>query len=101
MKYAITEIKGSQYLIKEGDELLVGHMEEGEKPEIRVLLVSDGKDVKIGTPEVTGAKISSEVLGEEKGKKIHVQTYRAKSRYRRKVGHRSIFTRIKIGKITS
>lgn len=104
MKYAIVEIKGKQYPVKEGEELDVAKI-EGEKGkkitlEKILLLVSDKKR-QIGTPLVKGAKITAQILDQIKGKKIRVATYKAKSRYRRTIGHRDQLTKIKIGKITA
>lgn len=99
-KFAVIKIKGQQFVVHEKDEIQVGKLGDG-KPEEEVLLVSDGKKAKIGKPTVKGAKITFKVLEkEEKGKKIHVQTYKAKSRYRRKIGFRPVFTRLQVQKIT-
>lgn len=104
MKYAIVEIKGKQYPIKEGEEIEVEKI-EGEKGKKitfeKVLLIVEEKKKQIGTPLVKGAKITAEILDQFKGKKIRVATYKAKSRYRRVIGHRAQLTRIKINKITT
>ena len=100
MKYAIVKIKGQQYKVSEGDEILVDKLGT-DKPEVKVLLVVDKKVVKIGKPEVKGAKIKIKILeAEEKGKKLYVQTFKAKSRYRRKLGFRPIYSRLLIEKIS-
>jgi large subunit ribosomal protein L21 len=99
-KFAVIKIKGQQFVVHEKDEIKVGKLGEG-KPEAEVLLVSDGKKAKIGKPMVKGAKVTFKVLEkEEKGKKLHVQTYKSKSRYRRKIGFRPVFTRLLVQKIT-
>jgi large subunit ribosomal protein L21 len=100
-KYAVIRIKGHQYRVEEGEELLVDKLSEKEKPEAEVLLVKD-KKTKVGTPTVKGSSVKLKVLEkEEKRKKIHVETFKAKSRYRRKIGFRPKFTRLKVEKITS
>ncbi len=100
MKYAVVKIKGQQYRVSEGDEILVDKLGT-DKPEIKVFLVVDEKNVKIGTPEVKDAKIKIKILEEEeKGKKLYVQTFKAKSRYRRKIGFRPLYSRLLIEKIT-
>ncbi len=99
MKYAIIKLQGHQYKVIEGKEILVDSL-GGKKPEPEVLLVvSDGK-VKLGKPKVRQAKIEFKVLGEEKGEKIYVQKFKAKSRYRRKMGFRPKYTRLQIEKIS-
>jgi large subunit ribosomal protein L21 len=98
-KYAVIDIKGNQYKVKEGDEILVDRLVK--EPETRVLLVVDGDKVKIGKPKVRGAKVKTKMLKEKvKGKKLTVLTYKAKSRYRRKVGFRPVFSRLFIDKIS-
>ena len=80
---------------------MVDKLHEKEKPEADVLLVKD-KKAKIGTPTVKGADVKLKIVEkEEKGDKMHVETFKAKSRYRRKVGFRPTFTRLKVEKITS
>ncbi|MGB6839179.1 MAG: 50S ribosomal protein L21 [Microgenomates group bacterium] len=101
MKYAIIKIKGQQYKVSEGDEILVGKL-GNDKPEAQVLLVVDDKKVKIGKPEVKDAKVKIKILEkEEKGKKLYVQTFKAKSRYRRKIGFRPVYSRLLIEKIST
>lgn len=101
MKYAIIKIKGVQYKVSEGDEVLVGKLGEKEKPEAEVLLVvSDGK-VKIGKPVVKGAKVKLKVVKqEEKGKKLKILKYKAKSRYRKRMGFRPVYTRLLVEQIS-
>lgn len=94
MKYAVLAISGHQYKVSEGDEILVDKQEVA--PEAQVLLIVDGEKVLVGDPIVKGAKVGLEVMGQEKGDKISVFKYKAKSRYRKKTGFRSKLTRIKI-----
>lgn len=102
MKYAVIKIKGMQHKVSEGDEMLIGKLAEKEKPEAEILLVKTEKGVKVGKPVVKGAKVALKVLeAEEKGKKLHVQTYKAKSRSRRKIGFRPVYSRLQVGKITA
>jgi large subunit ribosomal protein L21 len=99
MKYAIVKIKGQQYKVSEGDEILVDKLGT-DKPDVKVFLVVDEKGAKIGKPEVKGAKVKMKILeAEEKGKKLYVQTFKAKSRYRRKIGFRPIYSRLLVEKI--
>jgi len=103
MKYAVVEINGSQYKVVEGEELAVDKIESEKGKKLtfdKVLLIVDEKKRQIGNPLVKGAKVTAEILEQFKDKKIRVATYKAKSRYRRVIGHRSQLTRIKINKIT-
>ena len=75
-------------------------MAEGKTVELdRVLLVADGDKVMVGTPTVDGAKVIATSQGEGKGKKIIVFKYKPKVRYRKKTGHRQLYTRLVIDKI--
>ena len=65
----------------------------------KVLLIANGDRVTIGTPTVDGAKVVATSQGEGKGKKIIVLKYKPKVRYRKKTGHRQLYTRLAIDKI--
>ena len=100
--YAIINSCGKQYKVQEGDEVLFEKFDKvaGDKVTFdEVILVSDGKTVKVGTPNVSGAKVEGEVVDQEKGKKILVYKYKAKKNYRRTQGHRQPYTKVKITKI--
>ena len=63
--YAIIESCGRQYKVQEGDVIFFEKLdtEEGKKVTFdNVVLVSDGKDVKVGAPYVKGAKVEGEVV---------------------------------------
>ena len=66
-----------------------------------VLLVSDGDDVRVGTPTVEGATITAEVLGSGRGKKVIVFKRKRRKGYRRKQGHRQGYTEIRVERIDS
>ena len=75
-------------------------MAEGDTIDLnRVLLVSDGEKVTVGTPTVDGAKVVATSQGGGKAKKIIVFKYKPKVRYRKKTGHRQLYTRLVIDKI--
>lgn len=98
MKYAVIRIQGQQFRVTEGEEILVGKLGEKEA-EAEVLLLVDDDQVMVGQPVVDKARVKVKVLGEEKGGKIYVQKYKAKSRYRRKLGFRPQYSRVLIEKI--
>ncbi|AMP20751.1 50S ribosomal protein L21 [endosymbiont 'TC1' of Trimyema compressum] len=100
--YAVIENGGKQYKVSEGDvlrlekiETKVGSLVEDSK----VLLVSDGKETKIGTPVVDGAKVTLKVTDHGKGEKIIVYKMKPKKGYRRKQGHRQPYTEVTVEKI--
>jgi large subunit ribosomal protein L21 len=101
-KYAIIQLQGKQFMVQEGDEFLVDQLdkEAGSKFEVSdVLLVVSGADRKIGQPLVDGAKVSCELVSNQKGEKIRVAKYKSKSRYRKVQGHRQYQSTIKVLKI--
>ena len=74
--YAIVESCGRQYKVSEGDTIFFEKLDakEGEKITFdNVVLVSDDKDVKIGTPYVKGAKVEGTVISHGKGKKVVIK----------------------------
>lgn len=97
--FAIAEIKGHQYKVKEGDKLMVNRLNEakaGDKVKFNeVLLVSD-KEVTLGMPFISGAYVEVKVLGEHKDEKIRVFKMKAKKRYRRTQGHRQMYTEVEV-----
>lgn len=97
--YALVEIKGKQYRVHPGAEIVVDRLSEPESESLdldSVLLLSDGNDVVVGDPYVADAKVRARVIGEERGKKIKVSTYRRRKRTQRTQGHRQRYTRLAI-----
>jgi large subunit ribosomal protein L21 len=93
MKYAVIKVNGNQYKVSENEELLIDKLVG--KPEAEVLLMVDGDSVSVGKPTLSTLNVQLKVLAEEeKGKKLVIQKYKAKSRYRRKTGFRPVYTRV-------
>ena len=100
--YAIIETGGKQYKVSPGQTIDVERLDvvDGKTVDLdRVLLIADGKRVKVGTPTVEGAKVVATSKGEGKGDKVIVFKYKPKVRYRKKTGHRQLYTRLVIDKI--
>lgn len=99
MEYAVFKTGGKQYRVRPGDTLDVEKLpvsvaavaEFGE-----VLAVSDGGEITVGSPYVIGAKVTALVQSHYADKKLMVFKYKAKTRYRRKKGHRQDYTRLLI-----
>lgn len=97
------ETGGKQYKAGKGDMLEVEHLDLKPESTIvfdKVLLLNSEDTVEIGTPYLGNVRINARVIDSVKGDKIVVQKFRAKSRYRRKYGHRTLFSKIKIEDIT-
>jgi len=102
MKFAIIKTGGKQYKVREGALYRFEKLEKKEGAQItfdKVLLYSDGKKTEVGKPLVKGIKVTGKVVEQGKAKKITVIKYKHKIRYRRKKGHRQLFTQVKIDKI--
>lgn len=112
MKYAVIRLQGRQYKVSEGKELLVDKMNDLKLiPE--VLLIADDGDptslklrgarkVEVGKPVLKNAKVTLKVVAEmEKGEKIEVYHFKAKSRYRKHTGFRPQYTRVLVEKISA
>jgi large subunit ribosomal protein L21 len=100
---AIIKTGGKQYKVKVGDKIKVEKLEDEEGSKIifsEVLFVGDEKDVKIGTPTISGSKVEGKILKTAKGKKVVGVKFKAKKRYKVKFGHRQIMTEVEIAKIT-
>ena len=99
MEYAVFKTGGKQYRVKPGDTLDVEKLpdrvdsiaEFGE-----VLAISDNGEVTFGSPFIAGAKVLAQVQSHYRDRKIVVFKYKAKTRYRRKLGHRQGYTRLMI-----
>jgi len=103
MKYAVIAISGSQYKISEDQIITIDNLdiENGKSASTdQVLLVVDDKVTKIGTPLIKDAQVEYQIVSSYKGDKIDVNTFKAKSRYRRHLGFRPHLTDIKITKIS-
>ncbi len=100
--YAIVETGGKQYRVTPDQTIDVEFLNvaNGFPVELdKVLLIADGDKVTVGTPTVEGAKVIAISQGAGKGDKIIVFKYKPKVRYRKKTGHRQLYTRLVIDKI--
>ena len=102
--YAIIETGGKQYKVTPGQTIDVERLDVGENNTVdldKVLLIADGDKITVGTPTIEGAKVVATSQGEGKEKKIIVLKYKPKVRYRKKTGHRQLYTRLTIDRIVA
>jgi large subunit ribosomal protein L21 len=102
--YAVFETGGKQYRARQGDILKVEKIGADEGVSIdfdKVLMVSDGDDVKIGTPYVTGGKVTATVTAHGRGEKIKIVKFRRRKHSQKATGHRQDFTELKITGISA
>lgn len=100
--YAVVATGGKQYRVEAGDILRVEKLSGDVGAEVafdHVLMLADGENVKIGQPIVSGAAVKGHIVEQGKQKKVLVFKYKRRKRYRRKQGHRQLFTAVKIDTI--
>ncbi len=101
--YAIVNTGGKQYRMEPGDTVRVEYLpfDEGDLVELDdVRMLSDDGEVTIGAPAIEGAKVTAQVMAQGRGKKVIVFKYKAKTRYRRKNGHRQNYTELRVTDIS-
>lgn len=102
--FAIVKIGSTQYKVSQKDVIVVDFLEGKEGDTVtfdQVLLVNDGKKTLVGKPFVKTYVITAKIVAHEKGKKIDVRRFKAKSRYRRNIGFRARLTKLEITGIAS
>ncbi len=104
MNYAVISLAGKQHIVSEGEKLQINRLESKPEDSLEikdVLLVASDTKTLIGTPLVKGAVVKAKVVSEERGEKIRVATFKAKSRQHKVKGHRQELTTIEITSITA
>ncbi len=101
--YAIIQTGGKQYRVAPGDVLRVERLpgERGDEVKLdQVLLVtSDGGEVTVGAPLVENASVKGQIVRQGKAKKVMVFKKKRRKGYRRRQGHRQLFTAVQIQEI--
>lgn len=91
--YVVIQLGSKQFLVKEGDKIVAEKVEikDGETLSVKEVLLSyDGSKTTIGDPYIAGASVELTADGVEKGEKVRVAKFKAKSRFRRVTGHRQL-----------
>jgi large subunit ribosomal protein L21 len=100
MMFAVVKIAGQQFKVTEGQNLYVPHIEgkTGDQVAFADVLMVDhdgkltlGSDIKV--------KVNAEIIGEKQGEKVIAFKMKRRKGFRKKTGHRKLYTQIKIGKI--
>jgi large subunit ribosomal protein L21 len=101
---AIVNIAGQQFKVTEGQSIYVHQLEATADSTVtfdQVLMVESNGSVKVGTPVISGAKVSATVIAHQKGDKVIVFKKKRRKGYQKKNGHRQSFTKIKIESISA
>ena len=99
MNIAIIKTGGKQYLVSEGQKLKIEKLNQNEGDELefdKVLLFANGKEIKVGQPNVDSIKVRAKVLKQGRGEKKMVFRFMHKTRYKKKKGHRQYYTEVQI-----
>ncbi len=95
--FAILETGGKQYRVSEGDVIKIEKVNETETVTFdKVLMVSDGDKISVGTPYLSSAKVVADIVGTGKGDKVLVFKMKPRKNYRKIRGHRQLYTEVKI-----
>ena len=98
--YAVIETGGKQYRVAQGDVIKVELLkaEAGSSVEFdHVLLVGkDGESPKLGTPFISGGKVTGTIKGNGRHERLFTFKLRRRKNYRRRAGHRQHFTEVEI-----
>ena len=105
MSYAVIQTGCKQYKVKAGEILKIEILEES-KPETKIefkeiLAYGDDKNIEIGSPLITGAKVEANLIKNGKNRTVLIFKKRRRKNSRRKNGHRLEFSLIRINKIFS
>jgi large subunit ribosomal protein L21 len=101
--YAVFVTGGKQYRASKGDKLEVEKLPaaEGDSVEFTdVLLIGEGRNLKVGTPKVAGGKVKARVLKQARTDKVSVIKFKRRTTYKRMGNHRQSFTLVEITGIT-
>ncbi len=98
---AVIKVGGKQYIVAEKETLLVDRLPDGTKElALDALLTIDGDKTVVGTPLVSGVKVSAKVTeAEVKGDKVRIIRYKSKKRVHKETGHRQKYSEIQITSI--
>ena len=97
--YAVIVTGGKQYRVMKGEVLRVEKLdvEAGNSIEINdVLLLGDGEKITVGTPNITGAKVTATIKSHGRLDKIRIVKFRRRKHHRKQMGHRQYYSEIEI-----
>ncbi len=98
--FAVVKIAGQQFKVEAGQKLYVPHLQgnTGDKVTFSdVLLVDNGGNISVGGD--VAVKVNAEILGERQGDKVIAFKMKRRKGFRKKIGHRKLYTQLKIESI--
>ena len=100
--YAVIETGGKQYRIQANDTFDVELLEGDAGATItldKVLALSNGSELVVGSPTVDGASVTAEIIEQHRGRKVVAFKKNRRKGYHKKIGHRQELTKIQIKEI--
>ena len=103
--YAIVDIAGQQFKVEAGNEIFVNRLKAAKDAEVvfeKVLLIDEDGKIKVGAPYVEGAVVKATVIDDTcRADKVLVFKKKRRKGYRRKNGHRQLFTKVMIKEVVA
>ncbi|MDO7975662.1 50S ribosomal protein L21 [Oceanotoga sp. DSM 15011] len=98
--YAIIDFGGKQYKVEEGQTLItekVNGVEAGSEFVFdKVIFFKNDAETKVGKPFIEGGKVTAEVVEHGKDRKIKILKFKGRKNFRKRKGHRQLYTELKI-----
>ena len=97
--YAVIQTGGKQYRVSEGSTIKVEMLkaEQGASVELdKVLMITNGDDVKVGAPIIEGGKVTATVKAHGRGKKVTIIKFKRRKHHMKRQGHRQWFTELEV-----
>lgn len=102
MHYAVIASGGKQYKVSVGDIIEVDRLKAAKDSDVlfdAVLLHRTDSEILVGTPNLSDVVVKGKVIENGKGVKLYVSKFKAKARYRRRIGFRSLLSTIQITQV--
>ena len=102
--FAVVDIAGQQFKVQEKEKHYVPRLADEVDAEVSfdsVVLLTDGKTTKVGSPVIEGAKVEAKILEHLKDDKVLVFKKKRRKSYKKKNGHRQLLTKVEITKIVN
>ena len=97
--YAVIISGGKQYRVKEGQSIKLEKIELDTGATIefdKVLMVSDGENLKVGAPFLSGCTVKADIISHGRADKIRIIKMKRRKHHMKRMGHRQWYTEVKI-----
>ncbi len=97
--YAVIKTGGKQYKVSQGDTIRVEKLSAAEGDSVsfsEVLAITDGDQLKLGSPYVEGTSVTADVIRHGRAKKIEIVKFKRRKHHRKQMGHRQSYTELQI-----